>query len=100
MRVLIAPDKFKGSLSAAEAGAALGAGWRDGWPAEESLEIEYLPMAGSRVGERKDDWAVAVLCHGSNNFFGECARLTGNTYQDGRPGILNHLEQSDGMSRS
>ena len=39
MRVLIAPDKFKGSLYAAEAGAALGAGWRDGWPAEKPLEI-------------------------------------------------------------
>jgi glycerate kinase len=30
MRVLIAPDKFKGSLSAAEAAAALAEGWREG----------------------------------------------------------------------
>jgi glycerate 2-kinase len=50
MRVLIAPDKFKGSLSAAEASAALGAGWRDGWPAEEPLEIESLPMADGGEG--------------------------------------------------
>jgi glycerate kinase len=50
MRVLIAPDKFKGSLSAAEASAALGAGWRDGWPAEEPLEIESLPMADGGDG--------------------------------------------------
>jgi glycerate kinase len=50
MHVLVAPDKFKGSLSAAEASAALGAGWRDGWPAEEPLEIERLPMADGGEG--------------------------------------------------
>ena len=50
MHVLVAPDKFKGSLSAAEAGAALGAGWRDGWPAQESLEIEYLLIADDGEG--------------------------------------------------
>ena len=32
MRVLIAPDKFKGSLTAGEAAAAMAAGWRDAWP--------------------------------------------------------------------
>ena len=50
MHVLVAPDKFKGSLSAAEASAALSAGWRDGWPAEEPLEIERLPMADGGEG--------------------------------------------------
>jgi glycerate kinase len=50
MHILVAPDKFKGSLSAAEASAALGAGWRDGWPAEEPLEIERLPMADGGEG--------------------------------------------------
>ena len=50
MHLLVAPDKFKGSLSAAEASAALGAGWRDGWPAEEPLEIERLPMADGGEG--------------------------------------------------
>ena len=54
MHVLVAPDKFKGSLSAAEASAPLGAGWRDGWPAEEPLEIERLAtrcsVEGSALG--------------------------------------------------
>ena len=61
MRVLIAPDKFKGSLSAAEAGAALGAGWRDGWPAQESLEIAYLPMADGGEGTAE---AIHDALHG------------------------------------
>jgi hypothetical protein len=30
MHVLIAPDKFKGSLTAAQAAAALAKGWREG----------------------------------------------------------------------
>ena len=50
MHLLVASDKFKGSLSAAEASAALGAGWRDGWPAGEPLEIECLPMADGGEG--------------------------------------------------
>jgi glycerate kinase len=61
MHVLVAPDKFKGSLSAAEAGAALGAGWRDGWPAEEPLEIEYLPMADGGEGTAE---AIHDALHG------------------------------------
>ncbi|MBV9492229.1 MAG: glycerate kinase [Verrucomicrobia bacterium] len=50
MHVLVAPDKFKGSLSAAEACAALGEGLREGWPAEEPLEITCLPMADGGEG--------------------------------------------------
>jgi hypothetical protein len=45
MHILVAPDKFKGSLSAAQASAALGAGWQDGRPAGEPLKVECLPMA-------------------------------------------------------
>ena len=44
LHVLIAPDKFKGSLSAAQAAAALAGRWREGWPVDKPLEIERLPV--------------------------------------------------------
>ena len=50
MRLLIAPDKFKGSLSAAQAADALAEGWREGWPADTPLEIERLPVADGGEG--------------------------------------------------
>jgi glycerate kinase len=50
MLVLIAPDKFKGSLSAAQAAAALAEGWRQGWPVDKPLEIERLPVADGGEG--------------------------------------------------
>jgi glycerate 2-kinase len=50
MHLLIAPDKFKGSLSAAEAANALAEGWRDGWPVDKPLEIERLPVADGGEG--------------------------------------------------
>jgi glycerate 2-kinase len=50
MRVLIAPDKFKGSLTAAQAAAALAEGWRQGWPSDKPLEIECLPVADGGEG--------------------------------------------------
>jgi glycerate kinase len=50
MRLLIAPDKFKGSLTAAEAAAALAEGWRKGWPEDKPLEIECLPVADGGEG--------------------------------------------------
>jgi glycerate kinase len=50
MRVLIAPDKFKGSLTAAEAANALAEGWRQGWPEDKPLEIECLPVADGGEG--------------------------------------------------
>ena len=50
MHVLIAPDKFKGSLSAAQAADALAEGWREGWPADKPLEIECLPVADGGEG--------------------------------------------------
>ncbi len=50
MRVLIAPDKFKGSLTAAEAAEALAAGWRDGWPAGNPLTVEQFPLADGGEG--------------------------------------------------
>lgn len=47
MRVLIAPDKFKGTLTAAQAARAMAAGWRRERPADELLE---LPMADGGEG--------------------------------------------------
>jgi hypothetical protein len=50
MHVLIAPDKFKGSLTAAQAAAALAKGWREGWPVDKPLKIECLPVADGGEG--------------------------------------------------
>jgi glycerate kinase len=50
MHVLIAPDKFKGTLSATQAADALAEGWRDGWPTDKHLEIERLPVADGGEG--------------------------------------------------
>jgi glycerate kinase len=61
MHVLVAPDKFKGSLSAAEAAAALGAGLREGWPGKDFLEVEYLPMADGGEGTAE---AIHDALHG------------------------------------
>lgn len=47
MRVVIAPDSFKGSISAAGAAAALAAGWRQVRPADE---IVALPLADGGEG--------------------------------------------------
>jgi glycerate kinase len=56
MRVLVAPDKFKGTLTAAEAAEAIGRGWRRGQPTDE---IEIVPMADG--GEGTLDALVAAL---------------------------------------
>lgn len=47
MRVLVAPDKFKGTLSAAQAAAAIAAGWRRVRPGDEVVE---LPLADGGEG--------------------------------------------------
>src|SRR5271165_4125761 len=52
MRVVVAPDSFKGSIGAAAAAAALAAGWREVRPADEVVE---LPLADGGEG------TVAVL---------------------------------------
>ena len=55
MRVLIAPDKFKGSLTAAEAAEALAAGLRRAAP---DVEVDCCPVADG--GEGTVDAAVAA----------------------------------------
>jgi len=47
VRVLVAPDKFKGTLSAAEAAAAIARGWRRACP---EAEITRVPLADGGEG--------------------------------------------------
>ena len=47
MRIVAAPDSFKGSIGAAEAAAALARGWRDARPSDEVLQ---LPLADGGEG--------------------------------------------------
>jgi glycerate kinase len=56
MRVLVAPDKFKGTLTAAEAASAIGTGWRRSRPLDV---VEELPMADG--GEGTLDALVSAL---------------------------------------
>ncbi|HAM71147.1 MAG TPA: glycerate kinase, partial [Verrucomicrobiales bacterium] len=47
LRVLVAPDKFKGTLTAVEAAAAIGAGWSGVRPGDE---LSLLPMSDGGDG--------------------------------------------------
>lgn len=65
-RVIVAPDKFKGSLTAPEAALALAAGVRQYWPA---AQVTTLPLADG--GEGTVDAALAA---GAEE---RCARVVG-----------------------
>jgi glycerate 2-kinase len=56
VRVVIAPDKFKGTLTAPEAATALATGWRGGNP---RAEVEEVPVADG--GEGTLDALLAAL---------------------------------------
>ncbi|MCU1482061.1 MAG: glycerate kinase [Subtercola sp.] len=56
LNVVVAPDSFKGSASAAEVAAALGAGWSEARPDDT---VQLLPMADGGEGTI-DAFAVAV----------------------------------------
>jgi len=47
MRVLVAPDKFRGTLTARQAGDAIARGWRRARPADD---VEILPLADGGEG--------------------------------------------------
>jgi glycerate kinase len=47
MRVVVAPDKFRGTLSAAEAARAVSTGWRRARPADE---VDEVPLADGGEG--------------------------------------------------
>ncbi|MEV7041655.1 glycerate kinase, partial [Amycolatopsis sp. NPDC051061] len=55
MKVLVAPDKFKGSLTAAEVASAVASGLADAHP---SLVVQELPVADG--GDGTVDAAVAA----------------------------------------
>jgi glycerate 2-kinase len=65
MRVIAAPDSFKGSIGAADAAAALAAGWRSVRPRDEVVE---LPLADG--GEGTLD-VLAAAVPGSRRHFAE-----------------------------
>ena len=48
--MLLAPDKFKGSLTAADVAAHLAAGLRRSRPAGLALEVDQLPVADGGEG--------------------------------------------------
>jgi glycerate 2-kinase len=56
VRVLVAPDKFKGTLSAQEAAEAMAAGWRRAFP---HADVDVVPMADG--GEGTLDALMAAL---------------------------------------
>ena len=56
MRVVVAPDKFRGTLTAEEAARAIADGWRRAFP---RAEVEQIPMADG--GEGTLDALVAGL---------------------------------------
>lgn len=47
MRILVAPDKFKGSLTAVEAARHIADGWKEGWP---ECEMVVRPVADGGDG--------------------------------------------------
>jgi glycerate 2-kinase len=57
MRIVVAPDSFKGSIGAADAAAALADGWRDARPGDE---LTCVPLADGGEGSL-DVLAAAVL---------------------------------------
>jgi glycerate 2-kinase len=65
MRILVAPDKFKGSLGAAEAGAAIAAGLRAALP-QAQIEVLALADGGEGTAEaicqaRGGDWITCAV---------------------------------------
>ena len=63
MRVLVAPDKFKGSLGARDAAEAIAIGLRDVLP---QAEIALLPIADGGEG------TAQVICSASEGLWHEC----------------------------
>ena len=63
MRILIAPDKFKGSLSAREVAENIAEGLRDVLP---DATIEIVPVADGGEG------TAEVICQAARRVGGEC----------------------------
>ncbi|PZA19245.1 glycerate kinase, partial [Modestobacter versicolor] len=86
MRVVIAPDSFKGTLGAAEAADALAAGWREVRPDDEVLT---LPLADGGEG------TLEALGHDLPPGCWRSAQVTG---PDGRPMEAAWLLLPDGTA--
>ena len=86
MRVVIAPDSFKGTLDAAAAADALAAGWRSRRPDDELLT---LPLADGGEG------TLDALGH---DLPGSCWRSTPVSGPDGRPVEAAWLLLPDGTA--
>ena len=78
MRVVVAPQEFKGSLTAAEAARAIAAGVRDALP---GAEVVLAPMSDGGAGlvDTKQQHAIACIDEddargGPHNGSGSCAR--------------------------
>ena len=90
MRVLVAPDKFKGSLSAQEAAAAIAEGWRAGSPSGLDLEFSCRPVADGGEG------TAEVICEALGGSWVSC------TVRDplGRPVAAKYALVSQGAVRT
>ena len=87
MRVVVAPDSFKGSISAQDAAAAISAGWRSVRPGDEVVE---LPQADG--GEGTLDAIEAAIPDAVRR---QTGMVTG---PDGRPVSGEWLELPDGTA--
>ena len=67
-QILIVPDKFKGTLTAAEAAEAIASGWAAAWPGDQ---LEQLPMSDG--GDGFGEVMAASLGIGERLFPGEDA---------------------------
>ncbi|SDR82811.1 glycerate kinase [Microlunatus soli] len=81
LRVLVAPDSFKGSLSAADAATAIAAGWRRVRPSDE---LQQIPLADG--GEGTVDAIAAARPDGVRHV------VDGLTGPDGRPVAASWLQ--------
>lgn len=87
MRVVFAPDSFKGSASAADLATALAAGWADVRPADE---LVLLPQADGGEG------TVDAIAHGHPDAVRHAVRdVTG---PDSRPRTASWLMLADGTA--
>jgi len=69
MRVLVAPDKFRGTLTAPQASHAIALGWRRGRPEDELIELPLADggegtleaLVDARGGSLRTAWATGPL---------------------------------------
>ena len=90
MQVLVAPDKFKGSLSAQEAAAAIAEGWRAGSRSSLDLQISCRPVADGGEGTAK------VICDALGGSWVSC------TVRDplGRPVAAKYALVNQGVAKT